>query len=75
MDENIEKILPTPRKNESQSNFIPRCMSNAEMKREFPEQKRRLAVCFSQFRRKKKTVDEELDELKKEIEDKENEDE
>ena len=62
MDESVEKVLPTPRKNEKQDAFVSRCMSNAEAKREFPEQKQRLAVCFSQFRKKKnKTVDEELD--------------
>lgn len=43
--------LPTKHKNEEQGKFMARCMSNAVMKREFPENKQRLAVCFSQYRR------------------------
>jgi len=45
--------LITPKPNESQNKFISRCMSNETMKKEFPDQKQRTAVCFSQFRKKK----------------------
>lgn len=47
--------LPTPKKREPKDKFIHRCMSVA--KDEFPNQKQRLAVCHSQFA-KKKEVDE-----------------
>jgi len=43
--------LPKPKTGEKQQDFISRCMSNPTMKKEFPEQKQRLAVCFSQWRR------------------------
>lgn len=44
--------LPTPRKGEKQDEFISRCMSDETAKREFPNNKQRQAVCFSQWRRK-----------------------
>ena len=66
----IEKVLPKPRKNEKQDDFISRCMSNSEAKREFPEQAQRLAVCHSQWRRKNKDdIDDRLNELKDRMED------
>ena len=38
-------------------------MSNATMKKEYPEQKQRLAVCYSQFRKKKsESVEKKYDE-------------
>ncbi len=55
--------LPKPRKGEKKDAFISRCMSNEEAKREFPQQQR-LAVCHTQWRRKNKSIDERLDELK-----------
>ncbi|MHA1876679.1 MAG: hypothetical protein ACTSUC_09585 [Promethearchaeota archaeon] len=45
--------LASPNPNESQDKFINRCMSDETMKREFPDQKQRTAVCFSQWRKKK----------------------
>lgn len=44
--------IPKPYKNQSQKSFISQCMSNKIMKREFPKQKQRLAVCFDAFREK-----------------------
>jgi len=44
--------LPTPNSGESQSTFVSRCMGSDVMNREYPEQKQRAAVCYSQFRRK-----------------------
>lgn len=44
--------LVTPKPNEKQNDFISRCMSNDRMKSEFPDPKQRVAVCFSQWRRK-----------------------
>jgi len=43
-----------PNTDESEQEFVSRCMGTDVMKTEFPEQKQRLAVCYSQFRRKKK---------------------
>ena len=45
--------IPSPSKGQDQKKFISSCMSNSVMKREFPKQKQRLAVCFSTFRRKR----------------------
>ena len=45
--------MPTPRKDESESEFIKRCMSSEESKKTFPDQKQRLAFCFSRFKRAK----------------------
>lgn len=47
--------LPVPNTGESEDNFMSRCMGNDVMNSEFPEQKQRVAVCMSQFRRKRKT--------------------
>lgn len=43
--------MPNPRKGEKESEFIKRCMSSEESKKTFPDQKRRLAFCFSRFRK------------------------
>lgn len=45
--------LPKPTKGESERAFVGRCMGDTTMKREFTEQKQRLGVCYSQFRREK----------------------
>ena len=45
--------LPTPNKNQSQDSFIKSCMSSEVMKKEFPNNKQRQAVCFSQYHKKK----------------------
>jgi len=46
-------VLLSPSKGESQNDFVSRCMGNATMRKEFPNQKQRNAVCFSQFRKAK----------------------
>lgn len=49
---------PTPRKGESERDFISRCMSDPVMKRDYPKEagedqaKQRLAVCYRQWRAK-----------------------
>lgn len=43
--------LPTPRSGENQNEFVGRCMGDDEAKRDFPDQKIRLGVCFGRFRR------------------------
>jgi len=49
--------IPKPKPNEDEEKFISRCMSNNTMKSEFPKHKQRLAICYSQFRRKKEKVE------------------
>lgn len=44
--------LPAPKKGEQRDEFISRCVSDETMKKEYPEQKQRLAVCYSQWRKK-----------------------
>jgi len=44
--------LPTPRDDETQQEFISRCMADDTMQREFTDREQRAAVCFSQWRRK-----------------------
>ena len=46
--------LPKPKKNEQQSEFVSKCMGDEMMNTDFPEQKQRAAVCYSQFKRKAK---------------------
>lgn len=36
---------------ESEEKFIARCMGNAQMVREFPDEEQRAAVCYEIFRR------------------------
>ena len=43
--------LPVPH-TKNKEKFIKNCMSSDVMKKEFPENNRRLAVCFSQWKRK-----------------------
>jgi hypothetical protein len=45
--------IPSPHDGESQKDFMSRCMSNEVMNEEFPDQKKRAAVCYSQFRKDK----------------------
>ncbi len=44
--------MPNPRKNESQKEYIARYMSSEEAKKTFPDEKQRLAVAYSKYRRK-----------------------
>ena len=43
--------LPTPNKGEGSQAFVSRCMGSDVMQKEFPTQKQRSAVCYSQLRR------------------------
>lgn len=45
--------LPTPHKDQEQQDFINSCLSSEMMRREYPDQRQRAAVCFSQYRRAK----------------------
>ncbi len=44
--------MPSPSKGESRSAFIDRCMSDSEAKRDFPDNRQRLAFCSSQWERR-----------------------
>ena len=43
--------LPSPSGKQDKGGFISSCMSNDNMKKEFPDQKQRAAVCYSQFKK------------------------
>ncbi len=43
-----------PKKAEKQKDFVSRCAGDSTMVKEFPNQKQRIAVCYSQFKRKAK---------------------
>ena len=53
--------LPKPRTNESESVFIDRCISDAEVQSEFPEMNQRIAVCNSLYRPTKKALNYDFD--------------
>lgn len=46
--------LMNPKKAEKQKDFVSRCAGDSTMVKEFPNQKQRIAVCYSQFKRKAK---------------------
>jgi hypothetical protein len=46
--------LPKAKKGEKQSDFVSKCMGDEMMNKDFPDQKQRAAVCYSQFKRKAK---------------------
>ena len=43
--------IPNPKKSEKQEDFVSRCMGDETMNKEFPDQKQRAAVCYSQFKK------------------------
>jgi len=44
--------IPKPRENEGRNEFVSRCMSNDVMKREYPDAKQRVAICYAAWRKK-----------------------
>lgn len=46
--------MPEPRKGENLSKFMGRYMGSSEAERSFPNKKQRLAVAYSEFKRRKK---------------------
>ena len=48
--------MPSPRKGEPKSEFIPRCMGSAEARKTFPKSSQRAAFCYSQWRTKDNSV-------------------
>lgn len=51
-DEYTEAPLPTPSDNQSEKDFVSSCIGNETMVKEYPDEKQRAAVCYSQFKRK-----------------------
>ena len=47
--------MPSPRNNESQKDFVSRCMSDDKSNQSFPDQKQRVAFCNSQWVNKEKS--------------------
>ena len=46
--------LPLPSPKQKEKDFINSCMGNPTMNKEYPDQKQRAAICFSQWKRAKK---------------------
>jgi hypothetical protein len=46
--------MPTVNKGESESDFVSRCVGDKGMVKEFRDQKRRVAVCYSIYKQSKK---------------------
>ena len=46
--------LPSKRKDEKQNEIMSRCMSDDVMKKEFRDNKQRVAVCINQYQTRKK---------------------
>lgn len=46
--------VPKPHADESQSDFMSRCMGNDTMKEDFPDEEQRVAVCMTQWRDRNK---------------------
>lgn len=46
--------IPKPEKNENKQKFVARCMGNETMKKEYPDNQQRIAICLGQTKRKSK---------------------
>lgn len=44
--------MPQPKKKQSLDKWMSSCMGSNEMQKSFPNQKQRLAVCYSKYRKK-----------------------
>ena len=44
--------IPTPHKGEKESEFVSRCMGDDVMNKDYPDQKQRAAICYSQSRKR-----------------------
>jgi len=63
----ITMPLPKPRINESESDFIDRCIIDAEVQNEFPDLDQRIAVCNNLYRPTKKSLNYDFDSFYKGI--------
>ena len=46
--------LQKPKNKEKKSDFISRCIGDTQTNKDFPDQKQRIAVCYSQWEKAKK---------------------
>lgn len=46
--------IPNPHKNEKKEDFVSRCMGDEVMNKEYPDQKKRSGICYSQWENKNK---------------------
>lgn len=49
--------LPKPKNKEKKSDFVSRCIGDNQTGKDFPDQKQRIAVCYSQWEQAKKKAD------------------
>jgi hypothetical protein len=62
--------IPNPEKSEKEGDFVSRCMGDETMNKEFPDQKQRAAICYSQFKKADANIEaseESLEEYKNEF--------
>lgn len=45
--------LPNPNPSEKQNDFVSRCMSSSIMNSDYPDQKQRAVICYSQYKKRK----------------------
>jgi len=55
--------IPKRKQNEDKNIYVSRCMSNETMKKEYPDNKQRVAICLGQTRTKSNLLEEVHDEL------------
>lgn len=48
--------IPKRKQNEDKQKFVSRCMSNETMKKEYPDNKQRVAICLGQTRKTKSSL-------------------
>lgn len=48
--------VPSPNKGEKEADFISRCMGDSAMNKEYPDNKQRSAVCYSQFKKNEESL-------------------
>ena len=46
--------MPKPKKQETQKQYISRCVSDPEMESKYPDQEQRLTICYSYWRNRAK---------------------
>lgn len=49
--------MPKPRRNETRSQFIGRCMSDEEAKKTFPDHRQRVAFCINTWEKSQRKKD------------------
>lgn len=47
--------IPKPKEKEDSQKFVSRCMGNETMKKEYPDQKQRVAICLGQVKQRTKS--------------------